>query len=191
MILPIVAYGDPVLRKMGESISKDYPGLKELIANMFDTMYNAKGVGLAAPQIGKAIRLFVIDTVPFSDDDDLSEEETKFLSTFKRVFINAEKISEEGDEWEFNEGCLSIPKIREDVYRPEYVKLKYFDEDFNEHVEEFSGMAARVIQHEYDHIDGKLFIDHLGALKKRLLQSKLNDIIKGKVKVDYKMRFPK
>lgn len=191
MILPIVAYGDPVLRKMGENITKDYPGLKELIANMFETMYNAKGVGLAAPQVGKAIRLFVIDAAPFADDEDISEEEAEYLKSFKKVFINAEKIEEDGEEWEFNEGCLSIPKIREDVSRPEYIRLRFFDEDFNEHEEEFEGMAARVIQHEYDHIDGKLFIDHLGGLKKRLLQSKLNDIIKGKVKVDYKMRFPK
>lgn len=191
MVLPIVAYGDPVLRRMGEEIEPDYPGLKELIANMFDTMYNAKGVGLAAPQVGKSIRLFIVDASAFADDEDLDKEEQNFLKKFKRVFINPIVMEEFGEEWDFNEGCLSIPKVREDISRPEYVKLRYLDEEFKEHIEEFNGMAARVIQHEYDHIEGKLFIDHVGALRKRLLQRKLNDILKGKVNVDYKMRFAK
>lgn len=191
MILPIVAYGDPVLRKMGEEIEQDYPGLKELIQNMFDTMYNAKGVGIAAPQIGKAIRLFIVDASAFADDEDIDEEEKELLLNFKKVFINPIIMEQSGDDWDFNEGCLSIPKVREDISRPEFVKLRYLDEEFKEHVEEFYGLAARVIQHEYDHIEGKLFIDRVSPLRKRLIQRKLNDILKGKVQVDYKMRFPK
>lgn len=190
MILPIVAYGDPVLKKMGSSITKDYPNLDTLIENMFETMYNAFGVGLAAPQIGLPIRLFLVDTTPFAEDDELSEEDRNFLKDFKQVFINARIIEEEGEEWAFNEGCLSIPDVREDVFRYPKLKMEYFDENFNKHVEEFDGLIARVIQHEYDHIDGILFTDKLSALKKRLLKGRLNNISKGKITVDYRMRFP-
>ncbi|MFI5149734.1 MAG: peptide deformylase [Bacteroidia bacterium] len=193
MILPIVAYGDPVLKKMGEEIDRDYPGLQELIGNMFETMYNAKGVGLAAPQVGKAIRLFVVDAIPFADDEDeeMDEKEIEFLRKFKKVFINARILNEDGEDWKFNEGCLSIPKIREDVMRPPHIELAYLDEDFKEHVETFTGMAARIIQHEYDHIDGMLFTDRISPLRKRLIKGKLTDISNGKVKTDYKMRFPR
>lgn len=188
MTLSIVAYGDPVLRKMGEEISEDYPGLQELIDNMFETMYKASGVGLAAPQIGKAIRLFVIDASGFVEE---GEEDEEGLEGFKKVFINAEIIEEDGDDWTFNEGCLSIPDVREDVSRPEQIKIRYFDRDFKEHEEVFDGLKARVIQHEYDHIEGILFTDHLSPLKKRLLKGRLTSISKGKVGVGYKMRFPK
>ena len=190
MILPIVAYGDAVLKKMGTSITKDYPNLDTLIENMFETMYNALGVGLAAPQIGLPIRLFVIDTSPFSEDDDLTPEEQKTLKDFKRVFINAKITKEEGDEWAFNEGCLSIPDVREDVFRQPKLIIEYVDENFNKHIEEFDGLIARVIQHEYDHIDGILFTDRLSAFKKRLLKSRLTNISKGKIDIDYRMRFP-
>jgi peptide deformylase len=190
MILPIVAYGDPVLKKVAAEIDKDYPGLEKLISDMFETMYSAKGVGLAAPQIGKSVRLFVIDTEPFSDDEENDDEENEQLANFKKVFINAQILKEEGEEWPFNEGCLSIPKIREDVMRKPNVKIRYFDENFKQHTEEFDGVIARVIQHEYDHIDGVLFLDHLAPLRRRLLKGKLNDIMKGNVNVDYKMKFP-
>ena len=191
MILPIVAYGDPVLRKVGKKIDKDYPNLKELIANMKETMYNASGVGLAAPQIGKDIRLFVIDASPFAEDEDLSKEDRDALKNFNKVFINAEIVEETGDEWVFNEGCLSIPDVREDVFRQENVTVKYQDEDFNTHTETFTGLAARVFQHEYDHIEGVLFTDKLSSLKKRLIKKKLENISKGKINADYRMRFPK
>ena len=190
MILPIVAYGDPVLKKKATDISKDYPDLEVLLENMFETMYNAFGVGLAAPQIGLPIRLFVIDTSPFADDEDLSPEEQHRLKNFKRVFINAKIIAEEGDEWSFNEGCLSIPDVREDVLRQPKITIEYVDEKFNSHTETFEGLIARVIQHEYDHIEGVLFIDKLSGLKKRLLKGKLLNISKGKIRVDYRMRFP-
>ncbi len=190
MILPIVAYGDAVLKKMGTPITKDYPNLDSLIQNMFETMYNALGVGLAAPQIGLPIRLFVIDTSPFSEDDDLTQEEQDLLKNFKRVFINAKITKEDGDQWAFNEGCLSIPDVREDVFRQPKLIIEYVDENFNEHVEEFDGLIARVIQHEYDHIDGILFTDRLSAFKKRLIKSRLTNISKGKIDVDYRMRFP-
>lgn len=190
MILPIIAYGDPVLRKEGEEITSEFPNLKELIANMYETMYDAYGVGLAAPQIGLAIRLFVVDTTPFSDDEDLTEEEQVQLKGFKRTFINAKIHEESGDEWAFNEGCLSIPEVREDVFRKPKIKIEYQDEDFNTHVEEFEGLVARVIQHEYDHINGILFTDKLSTLKKRLIKSRLSNISKGNISVDYKMRFP-
>lgn len=190
MILPIVAYGDPVLKKKGEPITKEYPNLDTLITNMFETMRNAFGVGLAAPQIGLPIRLFIIDTTPFSEDEDLSEVEKNELKDFKRVFINAKITNEEGEEWAFNEGCLSIPDVREDVIRQPKLTIEYVDENFNKHVEEFDGLIARVIQHEYDHIDGILFTDKLSAFKKRLLKGKLANISKGKINVDYKMRFP-
>lgn len=190
MILPIVAYGDPVLRKVATDIDADYPNLKELIANMKETMYNASGVGLAAPQIGKAIRLFVIDASPFAEDDDLSEADRAALKDFNRVFINAEIIEEEGEEWSFNEGCLSIPDVRHDIYRQPKVTFTYQDEDFNTHTETLEGLAARVFQHEYDHIEGILFTDKLSSLKKRLIKKKLENISKGKIRADYRMRFP-
>ena len=190
MILPIIAYGDPVLRKECEEISSEYPNLKALIANMYETMYDAFGVGLAAPQVGLAIRLFVVDTTPFSEDEDLTKEEQAQLQGFNRVFINAKILEETGDEWAFNEGCLSIPDVREDVFRKPKIKIQYQDEDFNTHVEEFDGLVARVIQHEYDHIDGILFTDLLSTLKKRLIKGRLSNISKGNISVDYKMRFP-
>ena len=190
MILPIVAYGDPVLRKMGVDIDKEYPNLNELIENMKETMINARGVGLAAPQIGKAIRLFIVDTSPFGEDDDLSDKEREYLGSFKKVFINAKILKEEGDEWAFNEGCLSIPGITEDVFRQEKITLEYFDENFEKHTEVIDGMAARVIQHEYDHIEGVLFIDKIASLTKRLIKKKLENISKGLVDTDYKMKFP-
>ncbi|MFK5890813.1 MAG: peptide deformylase [Flavobacteriaceae bacterium] len=190
MNLPIIAYGDKVLRKVGVTISKDYDGLEQLIEDMKETMYNAFGVGLAAPQIGRAIRLFIIDTTPFAEDDELNDDERAFLKTFQRVFINAQILEETGDEWTFNEGCLSIPDIREDVIRQDTVTIKYQDENFKEHKETLTGLAARVVQHEYDHIEGILFTDKVSSLKKRLLKKKLENISKGKIDVDYKMRFP-
>lgn len=190
MVLPIVAYGDPVLRKKTKEISEDYPKLKELIENMWETMYGAYGVGLAAPQVGLPIRLFMIDTSPFAEDEDLSEEEKKELEGLKKVFINPVIVEEEGDEWAFSEGCLSIPDIREDVFRKPDIKIEYYDEDFQKHTKEYSGLAARVIQHEYDHIEGILFTDKLSSLKKRLIKGKLASISKGKINVDYRMRFP-
>lgn len=189
MILPIIAYGTPVLRKVGVEIDKEYPNLEELIQNMKETMENAHGVGLAAPQIGKAIRLFLVDTTPFSDDEALDKSERDFLSTFKKTFINAQIIEETGDEWVFNEGCLSIPDIREDVFRKDTITIEYFDENFKKHTEVLTGLAARVVQHEYDHIEGILFTDKLSSLKKRLLKKKLENIAKGKVNADYRMKF--
>ncbi|NNC51138.1 MAG: peptide deformylase [Flaviramulus sp.] len=190
MILPIVAYGDPVLKKKASSITKDYPKFDELLENMFETMYNAFGVGLAAPQIGLPIRLFLVDTSPFAEDEDFTEEEQLELKEFKRVFINAKIIKQEGDEWAFNEGCLSIPDVREDVYRKPKITIEYLDESFKKHTEVFEGLIARVIQHEYDHIEGILFTDKLSSLKKRLIKGRLINISKGKIKVDYRMRFP-
>lgn len=189
MILPIVGYGDPVLRKVGENIPQDYPNLNDLIANMYDTMYNACGVGLAAPQIGLAVRLFVIDTEPFSDSDELSEKEQDQLRGFKQTFINPKMLVEEGDEWSFNEGCLSIPDVREDVYRNEKITIEYFDENFIKKTEVYDGLIARVIQHEYDHIEGILFTDKISSLKKTLIKKKLQNIMDGKARPDYRMRF--
>lgn len=180
MKLPIVAYGDPVLKKVCEPIDNTYANLDELIVNMWETMYNASGVGLAAPQIGLPIRLFVIDI--HADEDE---------PAFKKVFINAQILEEEGEPWAFNEGCLSIPDIREDVMRKPRVRLKYQDETFAEHEAWFDGFPARVIQHEYDHIEGRLFTEKLGIITKQLIKSKLDKIAKGEVRVDYKMRFPK
>ena len=191
MILPIVAYGDPVLRKKGTDISAEYPRLKELIDNMYETMYNAYGVGLAAPQIGKDIRLFIVDTEPFSENEEYTKEERDFLKTFKRIFINAHIRKEEGNEWPFNEGCLSIPGIHEDVTRHDTIHMEYVDENFNEFKETFTGLAARVIQHEYDHIDGVLFTDKISPLKKRLLRNRLTALMKGKFNVGYKVRTPR
>jgi peptide deformylase len=199
MILPIVLYGDPVLRKVAAPIDAQYPDLKALIENMFETMYQAKGVGLAAPQIGKSIRLFVVDASPFAEIDDeeededaeLTREEAQELRDFKKVFINPQILEEEGEEWKFNEGCLSIPRIREDVGRKAVVLLRYMDEHFVEHEEEFDGLAARIIQHEYDHIEGKLFTDRINPLRRKLLKNKLEDISKGKVNPDYKVKVPR
>ena len=191
MILPIIAYGDSVLNKIGKDIKEDYPKLTNLIDNMWDTMYNAAGVGLAAPQIGLPIRLFLIDTTPFAEDKDLPLEERTKLKEFKKVFINAKIIEETGDKWIFNEGCLSIPDIREDISRKNTITIRYMGEDFKLKTERYNGLIARVIQHEYDHIEGVLFTDNLSSLKKRLLKGKLRKISKGKITVDYRMRFPK
>jgi peptide deformylase len=189
MILPIVGYGDPVLRKVGEEITTDFPNLKETIANMYDTMYNACGVGLAAPQVGLSLRLFVIDTTPFGDDDELPIEEQQQLKGFNRTFINAKILKEEGELWSFNEGCLSIPDVREDVYRNEKITIEYCEEDFVLKTEVFEGLIARVIQHEYDHIEGILFTDLISSLKKQLIKKKLQNIMDGKTRPDYRMKF--
>lgn len=189
MILPIVGYGDPVLRKMCEEIPKDYPNLKETVANMYDTMYNAYGVGLAAPQVGLPIRLFIVDTKPFAEDDEYTKEQQEQMATFRKTFINPVIVKEEGEEWGFNEGCLSIPEVREDVFRQEKITIEYYDEDFNKYTDVFDGLIARVIQHEYDHIEGILFTDRLSSLKKKLIQKKLQNIMEGKTRPDYKMKF--
>jgi peptide deformylase len=189
MILPIIGYGDPVLRKMCEDVSPDDLNLKETISNMYETMYNAYGVGLAAPQVGLPIRLFIVDTTPFGEDDDLRSEEQNQLKNFKRTFINAKMLKEEGEEWGFNEGCLSIPEVREDVFRKDTITLEYFDEDFSKKTEVFDGLVARVIQHEYDHIEGILFTDRISSLKKQLIKKKLQNIMEGKTRPDYKMKF--
>lgn len=183
MILPIFAYGQPVLKKKAENIDKDYPNLQELIKNMWDTMYEAHGVGLAAPQIGLSIRLFVIDTIQIEKD-----EKPDHIG-FKKVFINAEKLDENGEKWAYEEGCLSIPNIRGEVMRQPNLKLRYFDENFVEHIEDFDGVNARVIQHEYDHIDGILFTDLLTPVKRTLIRNKLENIRKGKTGAEYKMKF--
>ena len=190
MILPIIAYGDAVLRKVAEDIDKEYPKLDELIANMWETMYNANGVGLAAPQIGLPIRLFLVDTSPFADDEELTKSEQQQLDGFKQVFINAQIAEETGEAWAFNEGCLSIPDVREDVSRKGTIKMTCFDENFKRHEQTFDGLLARVIQHEYDHIEGILFTDKLSSLKKRMIKGRLSNISKGKINVDYRMRFP-
>ena len=184
MFLPIVAYGDPILRKKAVEIDKDYPGLDKLIEDMWETMEKSKGVGLAAPQINKSIRLFVVDSTKMYDEED----EGKGL---REVFINAEMVKETGDEWKYEEGCLSIPNIREEVHRKPTIKITYLDRDFKKQEKEFDDMNARVIQHEYDHIEGKLFIDHIKPLRRSLLKSKLEKISKGDIDVSYKMKFPK
>ncbi|MGI4022705.1 MAG: peptide deformylase [Janthinobacterium lividum] len=183
MKLPIVAYGDPVLKRIAVDIEPSFPELKQLIADMFETMYAARGVGLAAPQIGHSIRLFVVDAIPFGDEE-------PDLKHFKKVFINAHIVEETGEKWPFNEGCLSIPDIREDIYRCSNLRISYYDENWEHHEEAFKGMAARIIQHEYDHTDGKLFTDHLSPLRKRMLQKRLSNISSGSIKVEYKMKFP-
>jgi peptide deformylase len=185
MKLPIVAYGDPVLKKHSEEITQEYPELDILIKNMFDTMYAANGVGLAAPQIGLAIRLFIMDATPFFEDE--PETETENL---KMVFINAQISEEKGNKWVFNEGCLSIPDVREDVSRHPDIFISYYDENWVFQEKSFNGLIARVIQHEYDHIEGKLFTDRINPLRKTMLRGKLDAIAKGLIKVDYKMRFP-
>ncbi len=181
MVYPIVAYGHPVLKKQAQEIEEDIVDVTELAEDMFDTMYKAQGIGLAAPQIGKSLRMFIADASPLEDEE---------IGDWKQVFINPEILKEDGDEWAFEEGCLSIPTIREDVVRPEKLKIHYYDEKWNEHTEEFDGMKARIIQHEYDHIEGILFTDHLSSFKRRVLKSKLSNISKGIVKVDYRMFFP-
>ncbi|SRR5690606_3243668 len=192
MILPIVAYGHPVLRKVATDITPDYPNLEKLIADMWETMYASNGVGLAAPQINRDIRLFVIDTEQIFRNLEEDEEPHNYPDApgMKAVFINAHIVELDGKEWPYNEGCLSLPKIREDVYRQETVTLQYRDENFDSHIKTFTGVTARVILHEYDHIEGKLFIDYLSPLKRKLMKGKLTDISKGKVSVDYKMLFP-
>ncbi len=186
MILPIVAFGSAVLRKKCSNISSDYPEIDTILANMWETMYEANGVGLAAPQINKGIRLFLIDTTPFFEEEN---EENEVI--VKQAFINARIIEESGDEWEFNEGCLSIPDLREDVIRKSIIKIEYLDENFKKHIKTYDGLTARVIQHEYDHINGILFTDKLTALRKRMIKGKLIDISKGRVSAKYKMRFPR
>ncbi|MEI2749471.1 MAG: peptide deformylase [Ferruginibacter sp.] len=192
MILPIVAYGSPVLRKTCSDITADYPGLEKLIADMWETMYNSNGVGLAAPQINKDIRLFVVDSSQIFENQDEDEKGTyPDEPGFKGVFINAHISSLSGKEWSYNEGCLSIPKVREDIMRQETVVLDYVDEHFVPQQKTFIGLTARIILHEYDHIDGKLFIDHISPLKRTLLRRKLDDISKGRINTDYRMLFPK
>lgn len=188
MILPIVAYGDPVLKKVADEIDKDYPELDKLIKDMFETMYEAQGVGLAAPQIGKSIRLFIVDASPFAEDDEEGEYEE--LKDFKKIYINPIIYEEEGKEWGFEEGCLSIPNIREEVKRKPIVRIEYYDENWELHDEEIDGIGARIIQHEYDHIEGILFTDKLSPLKRKLLKKRLADISKGETSVKYKMKFP-
>lgn len=183
MILPIIAYGDPVLKTVAQPIGPEYPNFTELLANMWQTMYHARGVGLAAPQIGLSIRLFIVDASPFA-------EEHPELAQFKKVFINAQIVASTGDKWAFNEGCLSIPDIREDVLRESEITIRYQDEQFNPQEAVFSGIAARIIQHEYDHIEGKLFVDYLSPLKRQLINRRLNAISRGQISVPYKMRFP-
>jgi peptide deformylase len=192
MILPIVAYGSPILRKVCADIDANYPNLDKLLANMWETMYNSNGVGLAAPQINAAIRLFMIDSEQIFTNKD-EDEELDYPDTpgYKGVFINAKILELSGNEWSYNEGCLSIPKIREDVYRNQNVTLQYQDENFTQHTKIFNGITARIILHEYDHIEGKLFIDYLKPLKKKLIKRKLDDITKGKINVDYRMIFNK
>ena len=192
MVLPIVAYGNPVLRKVGVDITSGYPGLKKLIEDMWETLYNSKGVGLAAPQVDKDIRLFIVDSVQVIENLDVDEKDLyPGDEGYKGVFINARIAETEGEEWPYNEGCLSIPKIREDIFRRERVTIHFLDENFVDHTKTFIGVTARIILHEYDHIEGKLFIDYLKPLKKSLLKRKLSDISKGKVSVDYKMAFNK
>lgn len=187
MIYPIVAYGDPVLKKRGADLSPEHPDFEPLVANMFETMYAASGVGLAAPQVGLSLRLFVVDASGFADE---KEPDYEILKNFKKTFVNPTILEESGEEWAFNEGCLSIPDVREDVFRKPIIKVHYFDGHFQEHTETFEGIPARIIQHEYDHIEGILFTDHLSSLRKRLLKARLINISKGKVQVDYRMKFP-
>lgn len=191
MILPIVAYGHPVLKRKAQEVNPQSKEVQELIDNMWETMYNASGVGLAAPQVGKSWRIFIIDPAAFAADESLPEDEKKELKSLKQTFINPEVIEENGDEWAFQEGCLSIPDVREDVFRKPEIKIAYHDREGQLQETNFSGVAARVIQHEYDHIEGVLFTDKLSGLKKRLIKGKLNAISKGKIDIEYRMKFPK
>jgi peptide deformylase len=193
MIFPIVAYGHPVLRKVAKDVAENEAHLPKLIEDMWETMYASNGVGLAAPQVGRDIRLFVMDSAQIFANREKEDKEESYPDApgIKKVFINAHVVELHGDDWAYNEGCLSIPKIREDIYRAEEVTIEYRDENFKKHTETFNGITARIILHEYDHIEGKLFIDYLSPLKKKLMKRKLDDISKGMVKVDYKMSFPK
>ena len=184
MTYPIVVYGSPMLRKVSKEIARDYPNLQELISDMYETMQVSDGVGLAAPQIGKSLRIFVVDATPMAEDD-LS------LNGFKKVFINPKIVEQTGDKWTFTEGCLSLPNIREDVERPSYIRIQYYDENFEFHDETYDGVKARIMQHEYDHLDGVLFTDKIAPLKKKLIKGKLNDIAKGKAKANYKTKLLK
>ncbi len=183
MILPIVAYGHPTLRKVAEEIDADYPGLDELISDMFETMYSSSGVGLAAPQVNKSIRLFIVDATPYADDFPEAAE-------FKKVLINPYILEESGEEWSFNEGCLSVPNVREDIIRKPKIRIEYHDRDFNLIEETYDGVMARIIQHEYDHIEGKIFVERVSPIRKVLIKRKLHDISTGNIDVDYKMIFP-
>jgi len=189
MILPVVAYGDPILKRESEEIDESYPDLKKLIDDMYETMYQASGVGLAAPQIGLGIRLFIVDGTSFAEDAE-TDDKAKGMEDFKKVFINPIIEEEKGEKWGFSEGCLSIPTIREEVFRKEQVTISYYDENWNLKEETFDGYRARIVQHEYDHLEGVLFTDHLSPLKKRLLTKKLQNISKGDVEADYRMKFP-
>ncbi len=193
MILPIVAYGDSILRDICKDIDASYPDLDKLLGDMWETLYSSQGVGLAAPQIDRNIRLFVVDSAQVFAHVEKEDEESRYPDKpgFKKVFINAHIVEKNGEEWPYQEGCLSIPGIREDIFRPQTVDIEYVDENFQPHRETFSGLTARIIQHEYDHIDGKLFIDYLKPLKKKMLHRKLDNITKGKVQVNYRMKFPK
>jgi peptide deformylase len=188
MILPIVAYGDPVLNKVADEIDQEYPGLDALIKNMYETMYNAQGVGLAAPQIGRGIRLFIVDASPFAEE---GQEDYELLKGFTKTFINPIIIEEDGEEWGMEEGCLSIPDVREMVYRKEKIVIEYYNENWELVEETYSGLAARVIQHEYDHIEGVLFTEYVKPLRKRLIKGRLGSIERGDIKIDYPMKFPK
>lgn len=192
MKLPIVAYGSPILRKVAVEITADYDGLPKLIEDMWETMYDSNGVGLAAPQINKSIRIFIMDSEQIFDNQ---EEDEKGLYPdepgVKGIFINAKIVNLSGEKWSYNEGCLSIPKVREDVMRYQSVTINYLDEHFNPHTKTFIGLSARIILHEFDHLEGKLFIDHITALKRTLLKRKLDDISKGKIKMDYRMIYEK
>ncbi|XOV67722.1 MAG: peptide deformylase [Fluviicola sp.] len=189
MILPIVAYGDPLLKREAQEIDETYPDLDKLIENMFETMYEASGVGLAAPQIGLSIRLFIVDGSSFAEDEE-TDPKAKGMGDFKKVFINPIIEEEQGEKWGFTEGCLSIPTIREEVFRKEEVTISYYDQNWKLHEETFTGYSARIVQHEYDHLEGVLFTDHLSPLKKRLITKKLQNISKGEVEHDYRMKFP-
>ncbi len=196
MVLPIVAYGDPVLRKRAEALAPDHPGLQQLIADLFETMYAAEGVGLAAPQVGQSVRLFVVDAAPMASQNSEGEgtsdpAEQALLKTFKQVFINPELTDEQGTPWAYTEGCLSIPGVREPVSRPPSIRVRYLDEHFAAHDRCFTGLAARVIQHEYDHLEGKLFVDYASPLKKQLLRNRLDKISRGETDAAYPMRFPR
>lgn len=184
MIYPIVVYGSPMLRRISKEVDKNYPGLQQLIDDMFETMYVSDGIGLAAPQIGKSIRIFIIDGTAMTEDD-------PELNGFKKVFINPEIIEETGEKWTFTEGCLSLPNIREDVIRPGYIRIKYFDENFIQHDEVYEGVKARIMQHEYDHLEGILFVDKIAPLKRKMLKGRLNDIAKGKANASYKTKVVK
>ena len=181
MVLPIVSYGSPILKKRCSNIAKDFQGLNVFLDNMWQTMYNAKGVGLAAPQVNQSIRVFIVDTTPFHEEDDQ-------ISLLKQVFINPVIVLESGEDTMFNEGCLSIPEVREDISRKSRITIEYFDEEFKFHKNNFEGISARVIQHEYDHIEGILFTDRLSLIKKRMIRRRLENVSKGKVHVEYKMK---